>query len=492
MDKFVIRGGNPLVGTVRVSGAKNAALPAMAQIGPITNQNLFFDQASNTYRGNYLAVDAGLVYTDNVTRTRSGSADTLALLGLVGDTARQGPRLVYRLASDLALVKYLHSSYETQPFGYLDGTGELWIVPGFFAWTGRETYTQTVLDPRSPITPNNLEGLNYASTGPRFTLRPTLRTTITLNGTASYVSTNSKSPSYVNIDNHRYEGDLTLSRAFSNTSSVYIMGLAEKVEFTDQVVNTNFTQERGLIGYRLGDARTTLDLSGGYTRLRVVVPEIVPTPFGPRRILQKQTRSGSTWRVELSRLISSSTRLSLHALQQITDAANMFRMNLDQPVASTAADRLTTSDPFTDREVGGTLRFQQARTSLTLGYLDIRENYKVHPTSDRHVKDATAFLGRQLSPVLHWDLGAEYERQNFGIGGSSNTVNAITSLHWQVAQPLGVRFLYAHSALTPHGYTDNQVGVTVSYAFTEGGAPGSPAPLTPGTLPGSSPPPRPQ
>jgi UDP-N-acetylglucosamine 1-carboxyvinyltransferase len=30
MDKFVIRGGNPLVGTIRVSGAKNAALPAIA------------------------------------------------------------------------------------------------------------------------------------------------------------------------------------------------------------------------------------------------------------------------------------------------------------------------------------------------------------------------------------------------------------------------------------------------------------------------------
>lgn len=30
MDKFIIRGGNPLLGTVRVSGAKNAALPAMA------------------------------------------------------------------------------------------------------------------------------------------------------------------------------------------------------------------------------------------------------------------------------------------------------------------------------------------------------------------------------------------------------------------------------------------------------------------------------
>src|SRR3984893_9217231 len=30
MEKFVIRGGNPLLGTIRVSGAKNAALPCMA------------------------------------------------------------------------------------------------------------------------------------------------------------------------------------------------------------------------------------------------------------------------------------------------------------------------------------------------------------------------------------------------------------------------------------------------------------------------------
>jgi UDP-N-acetylglucosamine 1-carboxyvinyltransferase len=30
MDRFVIRGGNPLVGSIRVSGAKNSALPCMA------------------------------------------------------------------------------------------------------------------------------------------------------------------------------------------------------------------------------------------------------------------------------------------------------------------------------------------------------------------------------------------------------------------------------------------------------------------------------
>src|SRR5258707_14101027 len=30
MDKFVVRGGNPLLGTIKVSGAKKSALPCMA------------------------------------------------------------------------------------------------------------------------------------------------------------------------------------------------------------------------------------------------------------------------------------------------------------------------------------------------------------------------------------------------------------------------------------------------------------------------------
>src|ERR1700739_4907303 len=42
MDKFVIRGGEPLLGTVRVSGAKNAALPCMAA-PPLTDQPVMLE-----------------------------------------------------------------------------------------------------------------------------------------------------------------------------------------------------------------------------------------------------------------------------------------------------------------------------------------------------------------------------------------------------------------------------------------------------------------
>ncbi len=463
------------------------ALPVAAQIGPLTSQSLFFNQASNARRGNYLEADAGLVYTDDVSRMEGGSGDTLALLALVADANRRGTRLDYRLSSDLALAKYLRSDYQTQPFGYLDGAADLWIVPGFFAWTGRETYAQTVIEPFAPVTPDNLEGLNYVTTGPRFTLRPTLRTTITVDGTYSYINSSSKSPLYVNLDNHRYGGDATVSRAFSNTSSVYITGSADKVEFRDQVENTNFTLRQGLAGYRLGDSRTVLDVSGGYAQVRVLGLVTVQTLRGPRQVPQTQTPSGAIWRLELSRQTSPASRLSLTALKQVTDAANLFRLNIDQPVASTVADRLTAGDSFANRQLGATWQFLASRTSLVLGYLDIREHYTIHPTSDRTVRNATALIGRQLNPVLSADIGAEYMHQNFATVGSSNTVNVIANIRWRLSPQIGLRFLYAHSALTPHGYAENQIGVLASYAFVPGAQvgsqPGTESAPTPGTLP---------
>ncbi len=42
MDKLVIRGGNPLLGTIRVSGAKNSALPAMAA-ALLTDEQVIFE-----------------------------------------------------------------------------------------------------------------------------------------------------------------------------------------------------------------------------------------------------------------------------------------------------------------------------------------------------------------------------------------------------------------------------------------------------------------
>ena len=241
-------GGRAALALVLAIGATFYTGSALAQLGPLTAQSLFFDQASNSHSGNYVNAQAGVVYTDNVDLTPQGTGDTLAMLGLVADTSQQGPRLAYRLDSDITLIKYLKESFATRPYGFLDGDLNFKIVPGFFSWTARESYVDAVISPTQPVTPDNLEGINFATTGPRFTLRPTLRTTITLDGTYSYIDSNSQSPLYVNVNNRRYAADLRLDEALSNTSSVFLAGSWQKVDFTDQAINTNFKEEDALLG----------------------------------------------------------------------------------------------------------------------------------------------------------------------------------------------------------------------------------------------------
>ena len=461
-------GSRPVLALVLALVAACSASPALAQLGPLTAQSLFFDQASNSRSGDYVDAQTGLIYTDNVDLTPNGKGDALAMLGLVADTSRQGPRLEYHLDSDISLIKYLKEEFQTRPYGYLDGDLDFKIIPGFFSWTARETYVDAVIIPTQAVTPDNLEGINFASTGPRFTLRPSLRTTIIFNGTYSYIDSNSQSPLYVNVDNRRYEGDGTIKEALSNTTSVYLGGSWQKVNFVDKTINTNFTEEQGTLGYRYADARTVLDVSGGYAKLRVGPQTTTVTVIGgqTRQETIDESPSGATYQLELSRLISPSQRISFHAVQQVADAANMFRLSLDGPVVSVLPDRIASGDPFTNREFGLDYRFQASRTALDIALLDIQERYKVSPASDRDIKLASALVARQLTPALNWEIGVNYERQGYSsTTGTLTQIGAITSLRWQLGERLGLRFIYAHASLNPHRYDENQVGVTVSYAL---------------------------
>ena len=336
--------------------------------------------------------------------------------------------------------------------------------------------------------PDNLESINYISTGPRLTLRPTLRTTIVVDGTYSYVATNSKSPDYVNIDNHQLGGNLRIDRAFTNTFSAYLTGNYAKVQFSDTTVNQDFNLVQGLLGVRFGDARTGLDLAGGYNQAHLEgappgtqypVPhgalaglpyfdEAATTTTPPTSTTPSNTQnpSGTTWQASLSRLISPKQRLSLHAVQQVTDAANLFRLNLSQPVPGGQQSQFATGQPLTHREYGGTWRYDTGRTALTLNGLYYSDHYSQTPESDHDARQLNALISRQLNVSFNWELGVLYEHDNYTTY-TQHTWNAITSLRWQVGPKIGLRFFYTHSDVgSPGGYSDNQVGVIASYALS--------------------------
>ncbi|MBV9345359.1 MAG: hypothetical protein JOZ03_10280 [Gammaproteobacteria bacterium] len=437
------------------------ASAALAQTSPLTIQSLFFNTGSGVHRGNFLELDGGLIYNDNVDLTRNGSSDVLALLGLVGNISRlDAPRLDYHINSDIALVKYLRSSFQTQPFGYLDAAGEFKIVPGTLSWTARDSYSQAILNPAVPPTPDNLESLNFFTTGPRLILRPTLRTTITVDGTYSYLLTGSKSSQYINIDHHRYGADARIERAFSSTFSAYVQGNYDKVEFKDLLINRNFVAEQGLAGVKFGDARTFFDAQGGYTRLHLGAGGYNQFQVGPN------TPSGVNYRLTLSRLIAPNQRLSLYTYRQVTDAANLFRINLDQPVPSNGQNQILTGEPFTHREYGATYHIEGPRTVLEVNGIIFTDRYTIVPANNRDVHAATAFLSRQLNLSWSLELGGSLEQDKYFSGATLHTLNLLASLRWRVGPRVGLRFVLGRTSYTPYGYPDTQVGVIASYALT--------------------------
>ena len=457
-----------------------AAVPAAAQLSPLSSQTFFYQQAGGPQSGDYLAANGGVIYTNNAARTANGSNDTLLMVGLSGADAHEGSRLDYHLSSNLALVKYLSSTFPTRPTGYLDGLAALKLVPGFFSWIVRETYSQLQINPYAPVTPENLVSLNYITTGPRFTMRPTLRTSVRLDVLYSYLSTSSPSPQYTSFDNHRYGGDLRIDRAFSEAASLYVKGHYEKAEFKDQTDNHNYSLAEGFLGYKLVDGRTVLDVSGGYSEVRIYdVLSSVESAAGERETLQTQTFHDPTWSVDISRLVTPTQRVALIASQLFADAASAFRLGFDQAVPTVAPPLLATADVFKQTLIGLDWRIQAPRTSLDIGLAQYKQRYLLATATAANTdfKSANALLTRELSPVLKWDVGVQLQRQNQvgaqpgGVVGQSAKIwGALTDLHWQVGERLTLRFIYAHSAQSGV-YADNQVGVIASWALIAAQAP---------------------
>ena len=68
MDKFVIEGGRQLSGTLRVSGAKNAALPVLAA-SLLTDEEVILVESIRALTGRFLK-ESGLVWSESEDGTK--------------------------------------------------------------------------------------------------------------------------------------------------------------------------------------------------------------------------------------------------------------------------------------------------------------------------------------------------------------------------------------------------------------------------------------
>jgi len=134
MDKFVIRGGNPLLGTINVSGAKNAALPCIAAAllteEPVILENIPQVRDIETTRKLLAAMGERNIPADAIQQITVDRGDITFYLDrehlvAVCQMLRDDPALRFELCSSVSAVDYgvdvpnrLHTVYHLTSMTY--------------------------------------------------------------------------------------------------------------------------------------------------------------------------------------------------------------------------------------------------------------------------------------------------------------------------------------------------------------------------------------
>src|SRR3984957_4258636 len=109
-------------------------------------------------------IDAGIAETDNVSLLPANKvSQTMAVADVDFDFKQQTRLIDAALKGTFSYIDYLQHAYDRQLLGRFDGSGRFALIPERLTWVVQDAFGQSVLDPFTPTTPNNLENVNYFS-----------------------------------------------------------------------------------------------------------------------------------------------------------------------------------------------------------------------------------------------------------------------------------------------------------------------------------------
>ncbi len=400
-------------------------------------------------------VDAGVAESDNVTLVSTDKvSQTMALAHTDFDYTRNSRRLDLDAKGDFTYLDYLQGAYGSRLVGRFDGAAHLGIIPERLVWVLQDDFGQAALDPFTPVTPTNLENVNYVSTGPDLALH--LGANSYVNMSARYARAQyATSP----FNSNRLLGNLAWGLQLSARSSVSLNGDTERVMFQNTVLNSDFDRNSGFGRYEVHGART--DFSGD---------------LGATTIRQNGTStSGGLAKVELSRKLSAAARLTVSVGRALTDAATSFS-NIQSGAIGVVgtAPATQTSSNYTSNYVSAGWNYRRNRTTLSLSGRWEKDRYDAQPLLDYTRSGAEFRVERRLTRVLTADILGRYYKTDYAHSlavsqnGSSNFDDEMVGagLTWRHGRGLEVKLRCEHSArLAPgaFGYGENRVILTVGY-----------------------------
>ncbi len=361
-------------------------------------------------------VDAGVAESDNVTLVSSDKvSQTMAVADGDFDIRQRSRLLDLDAKGDFTYLDYLQGAYGGQLIGRFDGSAHVALIPDRVIWVVQDDFGQAALDPFTPVTPTNLENVNYVSTGPDFALR--FGASSYLNASARYARAQYETSPY---NSNRLLGNLAVG--------IPAVGAVERIaerRYRAGDVPEHGAQQRLRPQQRLRALRGT----GCAHRTCPWIWAPPPSIRMPARLPVNQNgtlttidqnhgaTTGGLAKLELSRKLSSAAKLTLSLGRELTDAGTSFS-NLQGGAigAIGTAPAAQTSDNYTSQYASAGWQYQRNRTTIAVSGRWEKDEYDGVPSLDYTRSGAEFSMARRLTRALTAQLLGRYYKTDYPHG----------------------------------------------------------------------------
>jgi hypothetical protein len=371
-------------------------------------------------------VGIGAIYTDNIRLTSTDTTGDTIGVASTDFVVRELTRLLdINVAANLEYLTYEHDIYSNELFGDLTGTGRIALVPGRLEWIVQDNFGQQQITPGEPVTPLNLENINFLSTGPELNVPLGAQLHAQLSARYSLVSYQID-----DLNNNRVDGSAALVHPLSPTSNVSVNAGAERVSYDDSADNPDFTTRQAYLHYDGQGARTKLDVDIGYAAATIL----------------NATTGALLVHATLTRALSTSTSLELSAGQDISDAGNLLRQLQGTGNVTLSPSAVQQSDdPFTSRYASAKWGFESHRTAFGLAVSDYKEIHTEESEFDRTRTEIDAYGKRNLYQTLVLTVGASYARETYfkSVTPNDTYLRGTADLAWRLGRRVEMHMQYS-------------------------------------------------
>jgi len=339
-------------------------------------------------------VRVGAGRSDNVGRTETADIEeNIAVVGLKFDLRHQSRRVDLNVNADMEFRDYLKDTFDNEIVGGLSADLIFQIAPDIFDWVFENRFGNLQTNPFEANTPVNRQDINIFSTGPDFHVRLGPRTRLELG--SRYSSSHFE---ISDINNAVVDGQLTLLRAISPNRVLSAALVADRIEFENTNINSNYDRQAAYFGFDSENSRSTLAVRVGFNELHD----------------NGEVADGNLYDITWNRDLGASTSLTLRYNQSLTDANDMFgRFQEPGRRFSEVQQSAGVSDPFENKRASVAFEFGRRESLYYMSAAYNDDDYVTVNSFDRNRTEFRVGISRAFGPAWQVNLDGGIQRIDF-------------------------------------------------------------------------------